>query len=647
MIAVSWVKDLFKMPEIPLFARKSFDEHFLQADRTMLVIIAIHWFVATFIMSISYDTYLYGFVGGGLIFATLYLAYREFAGMQVTRILAGVAMMLFSLIFIQQHLGRIEMHFHVFIGMAILTLYKDMLPVYAAAVTTIIHHIMFNLLQQYEVSLFGMPVMVFNYGCGYDIVLLHAIFVVVEALVLGYIIKTQIEYVVKINTTENEMIGLNQELSYTSTHDTLTGLPNRLSLHSQLHLLMANANRNNQKFAVLFLDLDHFKNINDTLGHNVGDKLLKTVAKKLKSLVRENDIISRIGGDEFIIIINDFKTNGSLEQVIVKILNAFRSEWVIKNHFLHLSTSIGVAIYPDDSKDINELMKYADIAMYKAKSEGRDQFSFFTTTLNRRIHEEVDLANDMFRALEEGEFELYYQPKVEIASGRIIGAEALLRWNHFEKGMIYPAQFIPIAENTGFILNLGTWVLNQTAQAIGRLESAGYRDVHVSCNISTRQFQNLRLYSEIEKAIFANDINPSLFAIEITESVMMEYLEVTLEVLKKIKALGLHICMDDFGKGYSSLSYLRQFPIDSLKIDKSFVDDIDVEGHNDSVLIDTIIAMGQTLGLHVIAEGVEEEFQKEYLFQKGCKYYQGFYFSKAVSEKEFFHLLEQNNRSGS
>lgn len=631
-----------RFPSIPEFAQNNFNEHFLKADKVMLVLMGIQWFVATFITSISFDTYLYGFVGGGLITLLSIIGYRYFKGTQVMRALIGVGMMLFSLIYIQQHLGRIEMHFHVFIALAILSLYKDAVPVFIAAATTIIHHVVFNFLQLYEVSLFGMPVMVFNYGCGMDIVLLHGVFVIVEALVIGYIIKLQIEYGIELNRSENQILGLNEELSFTSLHDSLTGLPNRYHLYTQLKLMVANANRNQSKFAVLFLDLDHFKNINDTLGHNVGDALLKSVANKLKLIIRENDIVSRIGGDEFIIVLNDFSDIATLEQVILKILDAFRNEWIVQNHFLRLSTSIGVAIYPDDSNDINELMKFADIAMYKAKAEGRDQFSFFTATLNNKVHEEVKIARDMHRALDEREFVLYYQPKIHILSGKIIGAEALIRWKHHENGIIYPNDFISIAENTGFILKLGTWIIEETAEMISRLQHANYLDIHISCNVSTRQFQNLHLYSDIENAVCSNGIDPKNFAIEITESVMMEYLEVTLEVLKKIKGLGIHICMDDFGTGYSSLSYLRQFPIDSLKIDKSFVDDISIEGDNTHILLNTIIAMGQTLNLNVIAEGVEEAYQAEYLKERGCEYYQGYYFSKPVPEDDFFVLLEKN-----
>lgn len=636
------VYDLLKFPRIPAYAQENFDESYVQADRVILVLFVLQWITATLITSISYETYLYGFVSGGVITLAAYLVYRFHKGTRLMRVAAGIGMMLFSVVFIQQHLGRIEMHFHVFIAMAILSLYKDIVPLLVASATTIVHHAVFNYLQLYEISLFDMPVMVFNYGCGMDIVLLHGIFVIAELMVISYVIKLQIEYGVELNRTENEIMGLNEELSYTSMHDILTGLPNRKSLHSKLELIRANADRSRNKFAVLFLDLDHFKNVNDTLGHIVGDALLKTVGKKLKSIIRANDVVARIGGDEFVIILSDVQEAGSLENVLVKILDAFRKEWIIQGHFLRLSVSIGATVYPDDSHDIDELMKFADIAMYKAKSEGRDQFSFFTSELNQRIHEEVEIAGDMFRALEEEEFVLYYQPKIEIRSGKIIGAEALIRWNHHKKGLIPPSSFIPVAESNGFILKLGTWVINETARMISRMEQSGHKDVHVSCNVSTRQFQNLHMFSDIENAINTTGINPGSFAIEITESVMMQYLEVTFEVLKKIKNLGVHICMDDFGTGYSSLSYLKKFPIDSLKIDKNFVDDITENGDNEHILINTIIAMGETLNLHVIAEGVEKEYQRNYLEKKGCLYYQGYYFSKPVPEKEFFALLEKH-----
>lgn len=631
---------LLTYPTVPEFARKNFTKHFLEADFLILTLFAMHWFVATFITSITYDTYLYGFLGGGLIMATLLIGYRFFKGTQVMRVMAGIAMMFFSLIYIQQHLGRIEMHFHVFIGMAIISFYKDIVPLIASAITTITHHLTFNYLQEFEVALFDMPVMIFNYGCGIDIVLLHAAFVIAELIVIGYIVKLNIEHAIEINRTKNDVMTLNKELSFTSRHDPLTGLPNRASLESQIEVILQNAKRNKQQFALLFLDLDHFKNINDTLGHNIGDLLLKTVARKLKTIITNNNIVARIGGDEFIIVLSDFKSIYDVEEVIVKILKMFKVQWKIKEHYLHLSTSIGVAIYPDDSEHVEELMKFADIAMYQAKDLGRDQFSFFTSTLNKKVHKEVEIANDMYRALEMDEFELFLQPKVDIAKGEIIGAEALIRWHHFEKGMIFPNTFIPIAEKSGFIITLGRWTIQECARIIARSVAEGHTNLVISCNLSIRQILDPDLFETIENAIKETGIDPKLMALEVTESVMVESVEQTLNILNRIKRLGVQLCLDDFGTGYSSLAYLKKLPIDSIKIDKSFIDDINIDQDNTSLLLNTIIAMGKTLGLSLVAEGVEELHQLEYLKETGCNNYQGYYFSKPVPEAAYMALLK-------
>ncbi|MEA2110681.1 MAG: EAL domain-containing protein [Campylobacterota bacterium] len=633
---------LFTYPRVPEFSKNSFYQYSLQSDKVMLVLFVLQWLISTFISSIMYETYAYGFVGGALVTLPLFVAYRYFKGTSTFRNLVAIGMMLFSLIYIQQHLGRIEMHFHIFIAMAILTLYKDVIPIFVAAVTTILHHVVFNYLQLYEISLFDMPVMVFNYGCGFDIVLLHGLFVILEALVLGYIIRLQIEHAVTLNQSEQEILELNSELEHTSLHDSLTGLPNRLYLESQVEVITSYANRYKSKFAVLFLDLDHFKNINDTLGHDFGDELLKMVSQHLKSSLRANDLISRIGGDEFIIILTDIKNMSAIEQTISKILEMFRADWLIKDKTLQLSASIGVSIYPDDSRDINELMKFSDIAMYKAKEEGRDNFNFFTEALDHKIHEEVAIFNDMQRALKEHEFKLFYQPKVEVRSGKVIGAEALIRWQHPQKGLIFPDKFIHIAENTRFILPLGKWVIEEACRMISRLDKLKYDDLHVSLNVSTRQFQFANLYEDVRDAIQESGIDGSKLAIEITESIMMLHLNDAIKIMDKLKSLDVHICMDDFGTGYSSLAYLQKFSIDSLKIDKSFVDDVLTSDSNDDIILNTIIAMGKSLNLHTIAEGIETVEQLKYLEEKGCPYYQGYLFSKAVPEDEFMALLEKN-----
>ena len=634
-------KNLFIYPRVPKFAHNSFKKFHIQSDKVMIGLLIMQWFISTFITSIQYNTFLYGFFGGALIVLPIIFLFKYLKGDVLFRVIIAISMMLFSVIYIQQYLGRIEMHFHVFIAMAILTLYKDIVPIVAAAITTTIHHVVFNYLQLYEVSLFDMPVMIFNYGCGLDIVILHAVFVLVELFTLGYLVRLQIEHNVDLNATENRVTELNKELKYSSLHDSLTGLPNRLYLSEQIKTVKQVSFENKEKFAILFLDLDHFKNINDTLGHDVGDILLQKVATILKRNVSSESLISRIGGDEFIIVISGFQGEEILLPTITNLLKEFKEVMNIKGYELRLSASIGVSIYPDDSTDISELMKYADIAMYKSKGDGRDNFNFFTHKLNTQIHGEVEIINDMQRAFYDNEFELFYQPKVETHSGKIVGAEALLRWKHHSKGYIGPNVFIPLAESTGLILTLGKFVIKESSRFINKLNQISKNDLIISINVSTRQFQNSNLRKDLQDEIINNNINPKQLGIEITESIMMKHVENALTNLQNIKKLGISVYLDDFGTGYSSLSYLKKFPIDTLKIDKSFIDDIKEDSLEDSsLLVDTILRMGQSLGLKVVAEGVEEKYQFEYLKKRKCDIIQGYYFAKPMPELEFIELLK-------
>jgi diguanylate cyclase (GGDEF)-like protein len=486
-----------------------------------------------------------------------------------------------------------------------------------------------------------MPVMIFNYGCGFDIVILHAIFVISELFILGYIIRLQVEHSIDLNTTQSRVNELNSELQYTSSHDMLTGLPNRIYLHEQLQNIKNLSETNNKRFALIFLDLDHFKNINDTLGHDVGDALLKTVANILTANLPKESLITRIGGDEFILVISNFEDPSEILPIINILLQEFRNELLIKGYSLRLSVSMGISIYPNDSTNIKELMKYSDIAMYKAKSDGRDNFSFFTQSLNNKIHQEVDLINDMQRAYYDNEFELYYQPKVDVKTQKIIGAEALIRWNHKTRGMIGPNIFIALAESTGFILSLGKFVIGQSTKDIKEFSSLGLKNLKISINVSTRQFQNGDLYTDLKSAMQQSKIDPKQLGIEITESIMMQHVSKTIATLQSIKDLGISIYIDDFGTGYSSLAYLKSFPIDTLKIDKTFVDDIRENESNDGIILNTILAMGKSLGLKVIAEGVEEKYQFEYLKEKECDIIQGYYFAKPMKKEDFIALLQK------
>jgi diguanylate cyclase (GGDEF)-like protein len=638
------INHIFTYPRIPKFAQASFDSMHLLSDKVMIVLLLIQWIISTFITSVAYNTYFYGFFGGAMIVVPLLLLYPYLKGDKFFRYFVAMAMMLFSVVFIQQYLGRIEMHFHVFIVMAILTLYKDIIPLIVAATTTLVHHVVFNYLQLYEVSLFKMPIMIFNYGCGFDIVILHAIFVVSELLVLGYLVRLQIEHTVDLNHTKVKVSALNEELEYTSIHDNLTGLPNRLFLNNEIEFMKEQADQNSTKLALMFLDLDHFKNINDTLGHDIGDVLLQSVSNIIRKNISKNDLVARIGGDEFILVISNVEARERLITLITKLLSEFRKELFIKGYTLRVSASIGVSIYPDDAMETQDLMKYADLAMYKTKANGRDNFSFFTQAQNEIIHTEVEMVNDMQRAFYDNEFKLYYQAKVDAKTEKIIGAEALIRWEHNEKGLIGPNQFISLAENTGFILNIGKFVIEESTQAMQRLRNLGFDDLIISINVSTRQFQNSDLYQDLQEAMKKSAIKKGHLAIEITEGILMNHLEASLRTLNKIKSLGIAVYLDDFGTGYSSLSYLKKFPIDTLKIDKSFIDDIHEDSsRNSAPLVNTIVAMGKNLGIHIVAEGVESKCQLEYLKAIDCDTIQGYYFSKPIPEAAFIELLRKQN----
>ena len=447
-----------------------------------------------------------------------------------------------------------------------------------------------------------------------------------------------VEFIDGIARDISQQYEAQQKISSLAKHDVLTGLSNRLYLEEQLLSIISNASRTNKQFALLFLDLDHFKNINDTLGHDVGDKLLQEVTNRIQPNIRVEDIFARIGGDEFIIILTNINEI-DLAKSLNKIIKLMRKTWKIDSYELKVSTSIGVALYPKDGDTIVELMKNADIAMYKAKEKGRDNFSFFTDELNQLIHEEMRLEQGMSNALATNQFELYYQPKQELIDDTIIGAEVLIRWNHPELGLIYPDKFISLTESTGFIVKLGRWIIKEACKAIHRFNTKDKNHkLHLSVNISTRQLQLDDLHNTIENALKSSNIDASQLSIEITESVMADNNEKLIKKLQDINAIGIKISLDDFGTGYSSLSYLNKLPINAFKIDKSFVDDIPKRGEK-KILLDTIIAMGKALDMGVVAEGVEEEYQRNYLIKHGCIYYQGYLFSKPITEDEYFNLI--------
>ena len=428
-----------------------------------------------------------------------------------------------------------------------------------------------------------------------------------------------------------------KELYAIARTDSLSGLANRNALKEYLTRLIANFTREKREFSMLFLDLDHFKTVNDSLGHNIGDELLKQVSTIIDKVLRSDDFVARVGGDEFVIILQNYSSIHELINIIDRIQSALSKTIVVQTHPININSSIGIAFFPKDGKDIVSLMKNSDIAMYEAKKKGRAQYHFFTEALNKRVQETISLEKEMKKALINDEYELYYQPKIDMSSGKIIAVEALIRWNSPSKGMISPVEFIPLAEENGFIIELGEWILKTAIKQQAIFKESGM-DIVVSINLSSKQLfcdDFMELFSKYMKEYGAS---PSLIDIEITEYMFYENNEKNMKVLNELHEYGVSISLDDFGTGYSSLSYLKDFPIDYLKIDKSFIDDYDEE--RGRVFIDTIVKMGQTLKMKIIAEGVECIEQIEYLNSINCDQYQGYYMSKPLCVEEFEKLYK-------
>jgi diguanylate cyclase (GGDEF)-like protein/PAS domain S-box-containing protein len=422
--------------------------------------------------------------------------------------------------------------------------------------------------------------------------------------------------------------------------DTLTGLPNRSQFYAALTRALEQAEEHKWSVGVLFLDIDRFKTINDTLGHPIGDELLRQFSSRLVDSLRVRDTIGRFGGDEFAAILMLPEGPQTALGVIEKIRDALRRPFDLEGHEVTATASIGITVYPDDGNDADTLIKYADTAMYRAKEAGRDAYRFFTAEMNAQSLARLDLENALRRAIDNEEFVLYFQPKVHIGSGRISGAEALIRWKRPGHGMVSPALFIPILEETGLIVRVGNWVLNEACRKISEWGKSKTGPVHLSVNVSGIQFFVGGLEEEVLRAIKVHDIAPELLELELTESSLMSNAEDTITVLRNLKALGIQISIDDFGTGYSSLAYLKRFPIDKLKIDIAFVREV-TSNPDDAAIVLAIINMAHSLKLQVIAEGVEKDAQLSYLRRHGCDEMQGYYFSRPVPEDEFEAMLRE------
>ncbi|ASP47061.1 putative bifunctional diguanylate cyclase/phosphodiesterase [Cognaticolwellia beringensis] len=429
-----------------------------------------------------------------------------------------------------------------------------------------------------------------------------------------------------------------KELYNLARTDSLSGLANRNYLQERVEQIIEVSNREQKEFALLFLDLDHFKSVNDSLGHDVGDELLKSIAQAIQKILRINDVVARIGGDEFVIVLTHYKDDVELYEIIDRIQTQLMKAWLINTFTIQITSSIGITIYPKDGDDLVSLMKNADIAMYEAKARGRRGYHFFTESLNVKTQEYIALTNAMREALKNDQYELYYQPQNDVKTGVITGAEALIRWKGSNDVFIPPNIFIPIAEQNGFIIELGDWVLETAIKQLHLWEDNDYQ-LRMSINVAAQQILQRGFVSHLKFLLDTYKVSANKVLLEITESVFLNDSKAIHKTFSAIKALGVKISLDDFGTGYSSLSYLKTFPIDVLKIDKAFLDDYDTQ--EGAIFIETIVNMAQTLKISVVAEGVETREQVNYLSSLNCGYYQGYVCSPPVEINAFDRLFNE------
>jgi diguanylate cyclase (GGDEF)-like protein/PAS domain S-box-containing protein len=434
-----------------------------------------------------------------------------------------------------------------------------------------------------------------------------------------------------------------QKMTYLAEHDFLTDLPNRLLLTDRITQALMSASRRKAKVAVLFFDIDNFKKVNDSLGHEVGDQLLKLLCNKLKACVRKTDTVSRQGGDEFVILLPEITDDATPADIAAKILDSTKSPMNIGSHELFVTASIGIAVYPDDGETVDVLTRHADAAMYHAKNLGKNNYQFFTHEMSARVAAQLAMENSLQKAIANDELRLFYQPKISIKTGEIVGAEALIRWQHAEWGLIFPDRFINIAEDTGLIKPIGNWVLREACRQSRAWQDAGLRAIPIGINVSATELHHTGFMHEVTKVLLQNGISPEHLELEFTESVAIQGESDVIQDLNALREMGVRLAVDDFGTGYSSLSYLKRLPVNTIKIDKSFIRDIKID-LNDAAIVTAIIRMSQSLGLKVIAEGVETREQLDFLVVQECNEMQGYFFSKPVTPEAFAVMLKQEKK---
>ncbi len=468
-----------------------------------------------------------------------------------------------------------------------------------------------------------------------------------DYLVKGQIDRSTLERSIRYAIERNRLLEqleeskrLQRHLAY---HDALTILPNRHLLHDRLQQALAQSKRSGKLAALLFLDLDGFKRINDTLGHGIGDLLLKSVAKRLKTTVRQVDTVARLGGDEFTIVLLEINHAQDAKDVAQKILKVISQPYKIEEHELFVTASVGISIYPDDGSDIESLIRKADIAMYRAKGQGKNNYQVYNLSMDAKFFERLTLENSLRKAVENEELVAYYQPQVDLRTGEITGVEALVRWQHQKFGLVPPDKFIPLAEETGVILEIDEWMMKTACRQIKNWEREGIANIRVAVNLSTRQFRQKNLTEKVAQILNDSAVQPKNLCLEITENEVMHNIETTVEILQALKKMGVLLSLDDFGTGYSSLSYLKRFPIDILKIDRTFVNGIPSD-RDDTAISTAIVVLAHSMELKVIAEGVEKSEQIAFLQSLQCDEIQGFYFSRPLNAETVTDLLKVKKR---
>jgi diguanylate cyclase (GGDEF)-like protein len=431
--------------------------------------------------------------------------------------------------------------------------------------------------------------------------------------------------------------AMTQHIAHSAQHDTLTNLPNRSLLNDRIGQAIALARRHNHRAAILFLDLNGFKHINDSLGHLMGDKLIQSVAARLSKHMRGPDTVSRQGGDEFIVLLSEVREAADAAITARRLVRDMEAPHSIDSHELYVTASIGISVYPDDGTDAETLIKNADTAMYQVKENVHAGFQFFKPAMNLRAVERQFLEENLRRALSRDEMALHYQPKINLKTGKIIGAEALLRWTHHDRGSISPAEFIPVAEESSLILSIGLWVVRQACKQAQDWAAAGIPDMNIAVNVSSVQLRNQEFLPKLFEILDKTGVDPKLLGVEVTEGLLMKRADFTSVVLQQLRERGIKVAIDDFGTGYSSLSYLHKFPLDTLKIDQSFVRQI--ASTDGSSIVSAIISMGRDLGLRIVAEGVETREELAFLKAQKCDEAQGYYFSRPVPADAFTALL--------